>query len=1167
VSHECQACGAQNRPEARFCSQCGMPLATSCAACGAALDPHDRFCATCGTAVGDTPAATVATPPRETAERRLVSVLFADLVGYTSLSEGRDPEEVRRLLEGYFRRCRETIARYGGTVEKFIGDAVMAVWGTPVAREDDAERAVRAGLALAAAIPEIGAAAGLEDLRLRVGILTGQAAVDVGAEGEGMVIGDAVNTASRIQSVAPPGGVLVDDATRRATAAAIVYEEGGSFELKGKSEAVHTWRAVRVVAGMGGRARAAALEAPFVGRDDELAALRGDFEAVLDGGAARLVSVIGEAGIGKSRLAWELQKHADGLSAEVLWHRGRCLPYGEGVAFWALAEMVRARAGVSEDDDQPAALGKLEAAVTRYVADPRERRLIEPRLAQLLGFGDRGPADRAGLFSAWRAWLEALARARPLVLVFEDIQWADQGLLDFIEHVLEWSGELPILILTLARPELGERRAGWGEAARSLALGPLPDAAMAELLGGLVPGLEAELRDRLAARAEGIPLYAVEIVRMLLDRGVLERRGDAYVVIGDVDEVAVPETLHALVASRLDALAPAERRALQDGAVVGLTFTLQALAEVAGLAESEARELLDGLVRKQLLALDEDPLSPERGQYAFLQALVRRVAYETLSRSDRRARHLATAQHLEGIAGAGVGDIAEVLADHYVQAVRSEPDAPDAGELADKACGTLAAAGDRAAGLAAHAEAARYYEQAAELARDDLARAGPLEQAGRSLWRSARAEQAVEVLARAVELFDVAGEPRSAARCRSWIGEVHLFQGRMPEAVDQYERALAVLSEGGPCAELAFAQLGVGGIWILEGDIDRGEPHVDAALEIAERFLLMGTLAEALVIKGVAHLYRRRRETGIALWKRAIELGAEHDAGWPILWALNNLSATYEEQGRFEEALEYSERGLELARQRGERNQELPLLANKLELLGELGRWGEALAIAGDLADGGELDWVADRLPALLRLHVWRGEDAAAERVFATIEAREHTRVMGEAIRDLARAFMARHRGDPATALEAAERALPHQEELTVYALAMIEALEAVWALGDHDRLQGLIDSLGGRAPVERSPLAEAEAARFEAKLALAVDDRARAQRRFRRAAGLHAELGTPFRRAVVLLEHAELLSADGRPEEAAPLAVEAREIFERLGAAPYIGRVDALGLPNPTPA
>jgi class 3 adenylate cyclase len=526
----CSSCGTENLAGKKFCRECGTALAVACGSCGAVLVGDDKFCGECGAPVTGAESGAPAAVARETpaSERRLVSVLFADLVGFTSLSESRDAEEVRDLLSRYFDTCRRLIELYGGTVEKFIGDAVMAVWGTPVATEDDAERAVRAALELVAAVSALGQEVNTENLRARAGVLTGEAAVTIGATAEGMVAGDLVNTASRVQSVAEPGLVYVGDSTRRSTEQAIVYEDAGSFELKGKQGLTPLWKAVRVVSGVRGTLKQQGLEAPFVGRDRELRQIKDLFHTSAEEKRAQLISVTGIAGIGKSRLSWEFYKYFDGIAQLVNWHRGRCLAYGEGVTYWALADMVRWRCRIAEEEQPSSALPKLQLTREEYVPDPDERRFVEPRLAHLLGLGEHESHERQDLFAAWRLFFERLADVYPTVLAFEDMQWADASLLDFVEYLLEWSRNSPLCVITLARPELLEQRPTWGAGHRnfaSLYLEPLSQESMEELLSGLVPGLPERLREQILARAEGVPLYAVETVRMLLDRGALVQEG------------------------------------------------------------------------------------------------------------------------------------------------------------------------------------------------------------------------------------------------------------------------------------------------------------------------------------------------------------------------------------------------------------------------------------------------------------------------------------------------------------------------------------------------------------------------------------------------------------------------------------------------------------------
>src|SRR5581483_8859499 len=336
-------------------------------------------------------------------------------------------------------------------------------------------------------------------------------------------------------------------------------------------------------------------------------------------------------------------KYLDGIEETRWWHQGRCLSYGEGVAYWALAEMVRTRAGIAEEETPVTARQKLSVAVAEHVPDERERRLVEPRLAHLLRLEERPESDRADLFSGWRLFFERMAATNPVILVFEDLQWADGGLLDFIDYVMEWSAEFPIFILTLGRPELRERRPTW----EALSLEPLEPAAIRTMLDGLAPGLPEELVTEIDRRAEGIPLYAVETIRMLQDRGLLVQDGAQYVLTGDVSDLEVPETLHALVASRLDGLSAGERSLLQAASVLGQSFTAAGVAALSDRPEPEVVGLLDGLVTKQVLSRDDDPRSPERGHYVFLQALLRTVAYGTLARRTRKALHLAAARYLE----------------------------------------------------------------------------------------------------------------------------------------------------------------------------------------------------------------------------------------------------------------------------------------------------------------------------------------------------------------------------------------------------------------------------------------------------------------------------------------------------------------------------------------
>ena len=525
--------------------------------------------------------------------------------------------------------------------------------------------------------------------------------------------------------------MLVGEATQRAAAGAIAFEPAGEHHLKGKEVPVGAWVALRVVAQRRGLGRGDRLEAPFVGRDPELRLLKDLFHATSRERRVRLVSITGVAGIGKSRLAWEFLKYVDGVVEPVLWHEGRSPSYGEGVTFWALGEMVRSRARLVETDDDETTRLRVRDMLDTYVPDPEERRRIEPALLALLGVGIAPTGGAEGLFSAWRTFFERLAADQVVALVFEDLHWADQGTLDFIDHVLEWSRNVPLLIITLARPELLEARPGWGAGRRNflaLDVEPLSEVAMRELLAGLIPGLPPSAAASITARADGIPLYAVETIRMLLADGRLLERGDGtFQPVGDLGELAVPDTLHALIAARLDSLEPADRALIADAAVLGQSFTVDGLAALSGVDRTAVEAKLRPLVRREIIQLDVDPRSPERGMYAFVQALIREVAYATLALRDRRTKHLAAARYFESL---GDDELAGALAAHYVAAYRAAAEGPEGEAVATQARLALEAAADRAESLGSPGQAVVFLEQALQVATDDAQRADLLDRAG-----------------------------------------------------------------------------------------------------------------------------------------------------------------------------------------------------------------------------------------------------------------------------------------------------------------------------------------------------------------------------------------------------------------------------------------------------
>jgi class 3 adenylate cyclase/tetratricopeptide (TPR) repeat protein len=1160
----CSNCGAENPAGHRFCGSCGGALAAVCSSCGAVNQPGQKFCGECGTPLGATAVPAPAGREAPASERRLVSVLFADLVGFTALSESRDAEETRELLSRYFDTCRRLIELYGGTVEKFIGDAVMAVWGTPVATEDDAERAVRAALDLVAAVTALGDEVDAPELRARAAVLTGEAAVTVGAEGQGMVAGDLVNTASRIQSVAEPGCVLIGEATRRTTDQTIVYADAGSHELKGKVGLTPLWQALRVVSGARGALKSTGLEAPFVGRDGELRRIKDLFHTCADDRKPQLISITGVAGIGKSRLAWEFYKYFDGLPQVTYWHRGRCLSYGEGVTYWALADMVRMRARIAEDEEPASALAKLAEVVEEHLPDPEERQFAEPRLRHLLGLEDSTRFEREDLFAAWRLFIERLADVYPTVMVFEDMQWADASLLDFIEYLLEWARSSPIFVVTHARPELLERRPTWGAASRnftSIYLEPLPEPAMEELLAGLVPGLPETLRHQILERAEGIPLYAVETVRMLLDRGALVQEGSVYRPTGTVEALEVPETLHALIAARLDGLSAEERRIMQDGAVLGKTFTKQSLAAVSGLPEAELDPLLASLTRKELLGVQADPRTPEHGQYGFLQDLLRRVAYETLGKGDRKARHLAAAAYLEE--AWGEHEVVEVVASHYLNAYEAAPATSDAAEIRDKARAALTRAGERAASLAAAAEAQRYFEQSAGLTDEPLVQAALNDRAGQMAFKAGAMEVAARLFETSIALYEAEGETHATARVSARLGQVQGNMGQPHEAIERMERAYAVISTDEPDEDLGLLVARLAHSYWFAGDPERARERVELALDIGESLSLPEVLIRAWTTKGILVIAQGRPEEARGLFKLALEHAVEHELTERAANACGNLSDISFQSDRYEEALGYLQQSLALARKDGDRPNEWFALSEMTYAQYMSGHWDESLAALAEIPEeklptGGTL---ISPLTSVLELHIQRGNLEEARRIFSLYAHLAAARdVQDQACYAAAEAALGRADGRPAEALAAAERAIVHSSTIGIrnqaVKTAFVHAIEAALALGDREKADELLATIESLPPGLRPPFLEGQAHRFRARLAPTADA---ADSGYTTASAHFRELELPFWLAVTLLEHGEWLGEQSRSDEAEPLLAEAREIFERVGATPWLERAGTL--------
>ncbi len=1131
-----------------------------CSSCGSQCADGARFCASCGTPVrGAVEAAPAAAP---VSERRTTTVLFGDLVAFTTLSETQDPEDVRELLSEYFAGARTVVGRYGGTIEKFIGDAVMAVWGVPVSHEDDAERAVRAGLDLVAEVAAFGARVGVPDLAMRVGILTGTVAVTLGAVGEGMVAGDAVNTAARIQAAAEPGTVWVDHETRGLTVAAVAFTDMGAHELKGKAEPVRLHRADAVVAAVGGAQRVDGLEAPLTGRDADLRRVKELFHATQADGRARIVLVEGEAGLGKSRLGWEFEKYVDGLVDPVRWHRGRCLSYGDGIAFWAFAEMVRSRLGLLEDDEHSVVEAGLRSGVDAVATSPAEADWLVSRLAGLLGVGDGTAYDRTDLFVAWTTFLDRVGGEVPLVLLLEDAQHADAGLLDLIEHLLE-SSRARLFVLLLARPELLHERPSLAAARRATVLNllPLPDPAMEALVGALVAELPPRARSAIVARADGVPLYAVETVRSLVDRDAVVARDGRYVfqdhdhALVDLAQLAAPTSLRTLIAARLDTLGPAERRTVQDASVLGMAFRHSALAALADLAEEDLDRLLSVLVRKGVLTTEEDPRSPERGQYRFVQTLVREVAYGTLARKDRRSRHLAAAAHLEsddaGEALAGI--IAQHLLDSLTATPASDPGRP---ELARRTRVLLAAAAERSASLGSPREALRAVLAALELDPQPAERTALQARAGEVACAAGEHALADELATLAVAGHLAAGQVSEAAFAARVRAESLNARGRLTEAAEVARAALTWLDESSPVF-IRFRLLAVLGTSIRWSDPEEYRRTGFEQLKLAEELQEPGVLVDSLNKLAIMAVDSGGITAYMALEERCVALSRAGRLPRRLARSLTNLASEVYPRD-LARALELVVEAVEVSRQVGQADGIDVGLTNAACTWWLAGEWDRLTVELEERLDGGTLTGCELLMVVLAQVRLARGEPRVLREGLPDSEDpwEQHGK-------ELYAALCREHDGDLAGAARAAAASAKatfadlDADALDDFEVGWAPVVELLLRAGDLTGAAAAVDLaaplLGGRGRA----LTLAEHARLRGTIAAARGENPEAD--LRAAEQAHAAYGAPYLLARTRLELGRWLAGQRRHDEADPLLAAARETFVSLGAAPSVADVDAL--------
>ncbi len=1117
-----------------------------CPVCEAENPAGSRFCNGCGGSL---------TAPSLPEERKVVSALFCDLVGFTATSERADPEDVDRMLTAYSAMVRRHVEAHGGVVEKFIGDAILGVFGVPAAHEDDPERAVRAALRICGDAAEM-SALGDAPLRLRVGINTGEVLVRVGVipgSGERFLAGDTINTAARIQAVAPDSAVAVGLATYEATKAVFEYAELPPATLKGKAEPVRVFQPTPSRARLGTDITRTH-RGPFVGREIDLALLRGLFDKSAAAEAVGLVTVVGGPGLGKSRLVAELATHADTRPEPITWRQGRCLPYGEGITFWALGEIVKAHAGILESDPASVAADKLDAVLPEGV----ERPWFRQRLLPLLGIEATSTAAQEELFTAWRRFLEHLAERNPTVLVFEDLHWADAGLIAFLEHVASRTEGVPLLLIGTARPELFERHPLFPGNRINLAPLSAPETArlVAGLLGAAVP---PEIAGPILERAEGNPLYAEEFVRLLRDRDLLDE-SDGTISLRPGAAVPLPDSIGALLAARLDTLPPERKSLLADAAVVGKVFWAGAVAAMSGRDLGAVTDVLRELSRKELVRPARRSSFEGEAEYAFWHVLARDVAYNALPRASRAARHVAAARWIESKTPARVEDLADVLAYHYgtaLELARADGRAGEAAELAVPAFRFLSLAGERALGLDTAAALANL-DRALVLApagHPDRPRA--LLRFGEAAWHAGRYSEAAAALEEAVTLFRVRGDLPAAGMAMNQLARVLNDLGD-PRAFTLPVEAVALLEPLAPSPEL---------VALLAACAAAASNHANNldAIRYADRSLALAAdlglpePALALAWRGLARAVLGDAE-GIDEVRRALALATaaedgarmasvNHLLGY-LLWVFEGPSA----------CLVVMREMVAFARGRGLVGAVDGGLGSILDALVDMGEFDEALRVAADLETR-----PVDAVVALLGAHAARAEIAAVrgrggDQVASLDWLIAHARGGGAldwlivGLASAALVYVSLGDAANAVALVSEIEATPAARENFNFAAFLPGMVRTALAAGEPALATRLVAGLEARHPYGAHAIATANAALGEAR-----GDGAGAAAAYADAADRWERFGVVPEQAFALLGQGRCLVGLRRPAEALTVLHEARDLFERLSAAPALAEIDAL--------
>jgi class 3 adenylate cyclase/tetratricopeptide (TPR) repeat protein len=1096
-------------------------------------------------------------------ERKVVSVLFCDLVGFTAASEHADPEDVDRMLSAYAAMARALLESHGGVMEKFIGDAAVGVFGVPAAHEDDPERAVRAGLRIVEESEWLRGVGGAP-LRLRVGINTGEALVRLGiaaASGEGFLRGDAINTASRIQSVAPEMGVAVGLTTYEATTQVFDYEELEPAMLKGKSEPVRVFRAKAARARFG-TDLTRTHDSPFVGREIDLALLKGIFDKTAASESVQLVTVVGEPGLGKSRLLAELFAYIDSRPELITWRQGRCLPYGEGITFWALGEILKGHTGILESDPPDVAQMKLDAVLP----EGEEREWFRQRLLPLLGIEASSQAERQELFTAWRRFLEGLAEERPTVLVFEDLHWADEALLAFLEQLADLAEAVPLLLVGTARPELYDRHPGYAAGLRNtttINLAPLSQAETARLVSELLDAtvLPAELQQPILERSEGNPLYAEEFVRLLKDRDLVVRKGASW-ELREGAEVPFPESVQALIAARLDTVDPDTKSLLADAAVIGKVFWAGAVAAMGDRDPQIVSTALRDLSRKELVRPARQSSMQGEAEYSFWHILARDVVYNQLPRASRANRHVAAAAWIESKVPGRVEDLADVLAYHYATALdlaQAAGQTDQAASLEAPALRFLGLAGERALGLDTDAALTSFERALALIPAGHPERAAALARFGEAALHAARLVEAKDALEEAISAFQADGDLLAAARAMGTLTNV-LSGLSDPRWAEPPLQAVALLEPLPPGPELVGALSEVAINETLQGRGEAGLAYAERALLLAER-LGLGRPARTLGSRAVARSFLGDRG-GLDDFREAIAVASEAGQGRDVAVLHNNLANYLWPVDGPAAACKVLQAGIAFAQARGLTETLDWMTAGTADLFFERGQHEQAFTVAAELAARLEASGAMLLLTTVravqTRILTLRGQaDQTADRLdWLETTVREAGSVEHAAVglvsAALARAALAQH--DRAAALLAEAEAAPGARGTPYYAIYLPAMVRTALAIDDPDLAQQLVAGVEPRTPIAEHALTTVTAALAEAdgNLQTAADGYADAAARWQ-------QFGVVPEQAFTLLGQGRCLTALGQPAEATHALQQAHAIFAALQAAPALAETDTL--------